>query len=544
MIPGVNKKLLLSDETRFWLNAIDSGHRYDMSSSSKKSIANENFRENFNSKTNPQGESVTQEKQTLTRQLGVWTATFVVMASMIGSGIFGNTGIIQSAVGDPFMVLALWALGGIVALSGALCYAELSTLMPHAGGEYVYLKNIFGLLPSFLTGWVSFAVAFSAPAASAALLSADYLKPAIDLMLPESILATMLDSATGRKVFASLLIVLFTVIHVMHVKKGGMVQNILTVVKVGLVILFMIAGFYVVLSSPELPDPRHFESSGIQWSGAGLGLLFVMFAYSGWNGATYLAEEIQNPGRNLPVALIGGTIITMVLYILLNVLYYLAVPASELAGEKAVAYLTASHLFGAGITAFFNVAFFFMLLSTVSATIMIGPRVYFAMARDRLFFRIAATIHPVFHTPVMSFVIQGLLSIIYIASGTYEQIQTYMGIALSIFPLMAIGGLMLLRHKRPDIQGPYRTPLYPLFPVIYILFTVITVVTSVIGRPVEAGVALLVILLGVPVYFLWMRVVHRGLSKKEFHASLLNSPFIVNGTDRTTQVEGVPSKEL
>lgn len=500
-----------------------------MSSASQKNVS----WQNISLETVRRGESASQGKHTLTRQLGVWTATFVVMASMIGSGIFGNTGIIQSAVGDPYMVLALWALGGIVALSGALCYAELSTLMPHAGGEYVYLKNIFGLLPSFLTGWVSFAVAFSAPAASAALLSADYLKPAVDHMFPGTIFASALDSATGRKVFASLLIVLFTAIHVMHVKKGGVVQNILTVVKVGLVLLFMTAGFYVVVSAPELPMPGQFEGEGIQWGGVGLGLLFVMFAYSGWNGATYLAEEIRNPERNLPVALIGGTIITMVLYILLNVLYYLSVPASELAGEKAVAYLSASHLFGSKITTFFNVAFFLMLLSTVSATIMIGPRVYFAMARDRLFFRIAAEVHPQFHTPVMSFVIQGMLSILYIASGTYEQIQTYMGIALSIFPLVAIAGLMLLRHKHPDIKGPYRTPLYPLFPVIFILFTVITIVTSVIGRPIEAVVALLVILLGVPVYFLWMRVVHRGLSKKDFHASLLNRPFGKNGMNET-----------
>lgn len=456
---------------------------------------------------------------------------FVVMASMIGSGIFGNTGIIQSAVGDPYMVIALWGLGGLVALSGALCYAELSTLMPHAGGEYVYLKNIFGLLPSFLTGWVSFAVAFSAPAAAAALLSAEYLQPAVDLLLPGTIFASMLDSAGGRKLLASFLIVLFTAIHVMHVKKGGVVQNLLTVVKVGLVLLFLSAGFYVAFSAPTVPMPGHFESQGIQWGGVGLGLLFVMFAYSGWNGATYLAEEIRNPERNLPIALIGGTVITTVLYVFLNILYYMAVPASELAGQKAVAQLSASHLFGTNITTFFNVSFFFILLSTISATIMIGPRVYFAMARDRLFFRIAAQVHPKFHTPVMSFVIQGLLSIIYIASGTYEQIQTYMGIALSIFPLVAIVGLMLLRHKRPDIQGPYRTPLYPLFPLIFIVFTVITIITSVIGRPREAGVALLVILLGIPVYFLWMRIVHRGTSKKDFYNSLLNRPFGVEATN-------------
>mgnify|MGYP001413721543 CR=1 FL=1 len=486
---------------------------------SQSAQKNQPSQPNLNGTTTPDG------KHTLSRQLGVWTATFVVMASMIGSGIFGNTGIIQAAVGDPYMVIALWAVGGMVALSGALCYAELSTLMPHAGGEYVYLKNIFGLLPSFLTGWVSFAVAFSAPAASAALLSADYLKPAIDQVLPGGMFAALLDSEGGRKVFASLLIIGFTLIHVLHVKKGGIVQNILTVVKVSLVVLFLIAGFYVAFTATESVRVEHFRSSSVQWGGVGVGLLFVMFAYSGWNGATYLAEEIRNPERNLPIALIVGTVITMGLYLLLNVLYYMAVPADELAGQTTIAHLAASSLFGAKITSFFNVAFFFMLLSTISATIMIGPRVYFAMARDRLFFKVASEIHPTFNTPVMSFVIQGLLAILYITSGTYEQIQTYMGIALSVFPLVSIVGLVLLRYKRPDIQGPYRTPLYPLFPMIFIIFTVITIITSIIGRPLEAGIALSVIILGVPIYFLWMRVVHKGQSKQEFHESLLNVPF-------------------
>lgn len=464
----------------------------------------------------------------LTRQLGVWTATFVVMASMIGSGIFGNTGIIQSAVGEPKMVILLWAIGGVVALSGALCYAELSTLMPHAGGEYVYLKNIFGLLPSFLTGWVSFFVAFSAPAASAALLAGEYLKPAIDIVLPNSFASSVLaDEVVGRKIFASLLIVLFTLVHMFNVKRGGLVQNILTIIKVGLVILFMSAGFYVAFNASELPLSGHFESTsnGIQWGGVGVGLLFVMFAYSGWNGATYLAEEIRGPEKNLPIALIGGTLITMILYILLNVLYYLAAPASEISGEKAIAHISASHLFGEKVTTFFNLAFFLMLLSSVSATIMIGPRVYFAMARDRLFFKTAATVHPVFGTPVMSFVIQGILAIIYITSGSYEQIQTYMGIALSIFPLVSVVGLMILRKKRPDIKGPYRTPFYPLFPILFISFTLFTIVTSIIGRPKEAGWALILISLGIPTYYLWMRIIHKGKSIKDFHASLLNGPF-------------------
>jgi APA family basic amino acid/polyamine antiporter len=471
-------------------------------------------------------ESIKENIQTsLKRQLGLWTAMFVVMASMIGSGIFGNTGIIQSSVQNSYVVLFLWILGGMIALSGALCYAELSTLMPHAGGEYVYLKNIFGLLPSFLTGWVSFIVAFSAPAASAGLLAGDYIHKAFLVIQPESEITLFFESAFGKKLFGSLLILFFTVIHIVEVKKGGYLQNFLTFLKVLLIVIFLISGFYVILNNHQYNFIQHLKDEPIHWNGIGLGLLFVMFAYSGWNGATYLAEEIKEPEKNLPKALIGGTIIVMILYFLLNILYYWSTPAQELEGKEAIAAITASNLFGSGITTLFNIGFFIILLSTISATIMIGPRVYYAMARDNLFFKAASHLHPKFNTPIMSFVIQCILAIIYIWSGTYEQIQTYMGFALSIFPLLSVIGLMYLRKKYPHIKSPYQTPFYPLFPLIFIIFSFITMIVSYIGRPWECTIAILAILAGIPFYLFWVKVIHKNKTVKEIRKSILNYPF-------------------
>ncbi len=465
------------------------------------------------------------KNESLKRQLGLWTAIFVVMASMIGSGIFGNTGIILSAVQNSYMVLLLWVVGGIIALSGALCYAELSTLMPHAGGEYVYLKNIFGLLPSFLTGWVSFIVAFSAPAASAGLLAGDYIYNALVSLNPEHAFTLFLSKPYGKKIFGSLLIIFFTIIHIVEVKKGSYIQNILTFLKVFLILVFILAGFFVIFQKENFNFYQNIKNEPIQWNGIGVGLLFVMFAYSGWNGASYLAEEIKHPEKNLPRALIGGTIIVMVLYFLLNLLYFWSSPASQLEGKEAVAAITALNLFGNEISTFFNFSFFIILLSTISATIMIGPRVYFAMARDNLFFQSAAHLHPKFNTPVMSFLIQGILAIIYIWSGTYEQIQTYMGFALSIFPVLSVYGLIHLRKKYPDIKSPYQTPLYPLFPVIFIVFSLFMMIISFLGRPIECLVAILSVLSGIPFYIFWIKVVHKEKSVREIRKSILNFPF-------------------
>ncbi|MFN3604199.1 MAG: APC family permease [Leptonema sp. (in: bacteria)] len=461
----------------------------------------------------------------LKRELGLWTAMLIVMASMIGSGIFGNTGIIQSSVQNSYTVLLLWIIGGIIAIAGALSYAELSTLMPHAGGEYVYLKNIFGLLPSFLTGWVSFIVAFSAPSASAGLLSGEYLHKAFLTIFPEHHFTLFLSTESGKKIIGTIIIIFFTIVHLLEVKKGSFIQNVLTILKVGLILVFLIYGFWITLQKPEISFFHNLKTTPVNWSGIGLGLLFVMFAYSGWNGASYLAEEIKNPEKNLPKALIGGTLFVMLLYFLLNLLYYWSTPASELEGKEAVAAISASKLFGNQISTFFNFGFFIILLSTISATIMIGPRVYYAMARDNLFFKFVAYIHPNFGTPIYSFIIQGVLAIIYIWSGTYEQILTYMGFALSIFPVLSVIGLIYLRYKHPHIKSPYQTPFYPFFPLVFIFFSIFTMIVSFIGRPFECTIAIIAVLAGIPFYLFWIKIIHKDKSIREIHKSILNYPF-------------------
>lgn len=437
----------------------------------------------------------------LKRELGIWTATLLVVASMIGSGIFGNTGIIQEHVGNPWSVLGLWFLGGLIALAGALSYAELAAAMPHAGGEYVYLKNTFGPLSSFLTGWVSFIVAFSAPAAATALLSSDYAKAFVDVLAPNSALAEAFQDEWNRKIYACALVILFSAVHMVGVKFGGLVQNVLTLLKIFLVGLFLIAGLVAVFVMQPISVP--FEAVPTKVSGLGLGLLFVLFAYSGWNGATYLAEEIKDPERNLPKALFRGTLLTMILYLLLNILYYMAVPAAELAGQTAVVSLAARNLFGDKVTLFFNLAFCVMLLSSLSVYLMIGPRVYFAMARDNLFFKFASKVSPKFGTPMVSIFLQCLLSIVYITTNKYDTIMTYMGFALGVFPVLTVFGLFKLR-KEGRTGVSYKTPFFPLLPLFFVFFSVLMLVLSFVESPWECARALLVVVAGAPLYYLWM----------------------------------------
>lgn len=453
-----------------------------------------------------------QNSQQLQRELGLWSAILIVIASMIGAGIFGNTGIIQEEVGNPYFVIALWLLGGTVALAGAMSYAELATMMPHSGGEYVYIKEAFGLAPSFLTGWVSLIVGFSAPAASAALLSADYAGEFFRFTFPGTGIADLYDGFWVRKAHAVFLVLLFSYFHYTGVRKGGAIQNLLTAGKVGLVLAFTAGGFISVFfmgNGSEAIVQGSARSYPVVWEGAGVGLLFVMFAYSGWNGATYLAEEIRDPEKNLPRALFRGTVFIILLYVIINIIYYLAVPPEMMNGKKAVAALAAEQLFGKSIAGFFHLSFFFMLLSSLSVSLMIGPRVYYAMAKDGLFFKAAARVNAKTRTPGISIFIQAIFAILYVLSGSYDEILAYMGFALSIFPVLTVAGLMKLRKKAPHTVRPYKTPLYPLVPLYFIFFSIVIMATAFQGRPVESSIALAVVILGFPVYTVWSAINRR-----------------------------------
>jgi APA family basic amino acid/polyamine antiporter len=455
----------------------------------------------------------------LKRQLGLPTAILVVIASMIGTGIFITTGTVLKMTHSSFLILILWAVGGIVAITGSLCYAELATIWPDVGGEYVYLKNTFGLLPSFLTGWISLVVGFSAPVAASSISLVKYLNQFwYNIMQNSGDISHILSGDWTQKIIAASIIFIFGAIHIIGVKRGSRIQNVLTLIK--LFIAVSLIGFGIYMADWSMSDRL---ISSYSWAEGeipagipiyGLVLLIIMFSYSGWNGASYIGGEIENPGKNLPRALFFGTLITMLIYIGLNVVFLMSTPGQELMGKDAVGAVASRNLFGAGVSSFFTLGIAIILLSSVSVQMMIGPRVYYAMARDRMIFQYLAYESPRFSTPSVSISIQMILAIFYVFVGTAQTLMVYMGFALSIFPLLTVIGLMYMRYKKPDLKRPFRVPFYPFIPLIYIVLTAVMMVAGFLAWTKTSWFAILVVMLGIPVFYIWRWIVKRASSEK------------------------------
>jgi len=460
----------------------------------------------------------------LKRNLGLFTAVCVIVGDMIGTGIFGTTGYALADVGQSGLVLALWAIGGIVAISGALSYAELASIWPEVGGEYVYLRNTFGKLPAFMTGWVSLTVGFSAAVAASALVFTEYLVSFTQSVLSDgaapAALAEFLADASFQKVLAASVIAFFAGIHILGVHRGTRLQNFLTILKALIVLTLIVGGLLAAGCTQTVRLSAGFDAQAANLAGGlayilhpsapapalpqiALTLLIVMFAYSGWNAASYIAGEIRNPAKNLPRAFFWSAFGTMAVYILLNVVYLLAVPTEELAGQGAVGAVAAAGLFGPEIARFFSLGIAIILLSAISAQTFIGPRVFYAMARDRMLFKSLGTLHERHETPHRAIILQAAIAITYIFLGSAEMLMQYMGFALSVFPLVAVIGLIVLRIKHPELPRPWKAPLFPLFPALFIALTLLMMGASLMAWTTTSLFALLVLVASIPVYFLW-----------------------------------------
>lgn len=422
-------------------------------------------------------------------------ATIVVIANMVGTGIFTTTGGLLARLESGWLVLAAWLLGGAIAIAGALCYAELATMMPRAGGEYAYLREIYGPLPAFLTGWVSFVIGFAAPIALAAVAASEYLS-ASGLLPP---------SGAAKKSVAIVIVSVFTGVHFVGVRFGTRVQSALTSLNVALLGALLVAGFLSPRSGLGFLQSAEFQSAGNP-AQLGVTLLWVMFAYSGWNAASYLAEEVREPSRTLPRSLLFGTAFVTLLYLCINLFFFAAAPASELKAKTAVGEIAVRTLFGADASKWFSGLVSLALISAISAFLIIGPRVVYAMARDGMFPSFAARVHPRFGTPAWSIVAQGAMSVVMILTGTFFQLLTYVGFALSIFPWMTILGLMLLRARQPQRERPYRVWGYPFTPLFYLVIMATILAISVVNDPKPPLIAIATVAAGAVVYFLTVRV--------------------------------------
>jgi len=439
----------------------------------------------------------------LQRKLGLFPSTNIVVANMIGAGIFTTSGLLMAGLNNPLLMLALWVAGGFLALCGALSYGELGAAMPGAGGEYQFLTKLYNPLLGFLSGWVSFTVGFSAPIAASAMGFSEYFCRALPV-IPQWFENSGLMSESATKSFLSIAIILvFTFIHYHGLKTGAAVQNILTILKVALILFLLIAGF---LSGKG--DTGNFSaiggvSSGLAgWKTIGLSLMWIMFAYSGWNASTYLGAEIKNPSKILPRSLLYGTGIVLFLYLGINALFIYAINPEEMKGVISVGGLAMGNLFGPSADTLFSLLIAFALFSSLSAFIIIGPRVYYSMARDGLFFKSVARIHPKYQVPSNSIILQCIIAVIMVLSGTFEQVLTYMGFALGLFPILTVAGVFRLRQHNPSAV---RLPGFPFTQILYISVGVLILVLSFLERPIESTIASLTVIAGIPAYYLFRR---------------------------------------
>jgi APA family basic amino acid/polyamine antiporter len=442
-------------------------------------------------------------ENSLPRRLGMFPVTNIVVANMIGAGIFTTSGLLLAGLNNPLIMLALWVVGGVIALCGALSYGELGAAMPGSGGEYYFLTRLFHPLFGFLSGWVSFIVGFYSPIAASAIGFSEYFCRALP-GIPEWFESTGLMSLAATKTALAVCVILvFAFIHYRGMRSGARVQNILTLLKVALIVTLLLAGFLSGRGElSHFSEGARAPSGFAGWKTAGLSLMWIMFAYSGWNASTYIGGEIKDPSRILPRSLLLGTGIVMLLYLALNVLFIYAVHPDTLKGVISVGGLAMGALFGNSAGTLFSVLIAFALISSLSAFIIIGPRVYYAMAKDGLFFKSVARIHPKFQAPSNSIILQCFLAVILTLSGTFEQILTYMGFALGIFPIVTVIGVFVLRKNNPAAP---RMAGFPVAQILFVTTGVVILVLSFLERPVESSIALGTVMAGIPAYFIFKR---------------------------------------
>jgi APA family basic amino acid/polyamine antiporter len=409
------------------------------------------------------------------RRIGATTATVVVVASMVGTGIFTTTGLLVRDLGSPLAVLAAWLVGGVLALCGALSYGELAAALPRNGGEYQLLSRIYHPAAGFAAGLVSLVVGFSAPLAASALAFGHYLSAAVPGVPP---------TAAGIAV-----VVAAAAPHALNVRLGGRVQVAMTAVEIALVAGFVAAG------AIHGEAGRLLEGGGGSLAAAGtpafaVALIYVSFAYSGWNGAVYLAGEVTDPSRTLPRALLSGTGLVVAIYLALNVVFLAAAPPAELAGVVEVGHVAAVRLLGPGAGRALSALVALVLASSVSAMLMAGPRVYERMGQDYPSLALLAR-RTRRGGPAAAVTLQAAVALVMIATSSFASLLQYIGFTLSLVSALAVAGVLVLRRREPDLARPVRTWGYPATPLLFVALSAWMVVHAIAENPASslAGVA-------------------------------------------------------
>lgn len=432
-----------------------------------------------------------------TQKIGWFTASCVLVSNIIGGGIFTTTGIMARDLGDPTLILLLWFVGALFALGGAMVYGELGAALPHAGGDYVYLREAYGPLVAFLSGWTSFTIGFGAAVAASAISFSSYAL---------RVVPTQDEQGWIAKSLSLVLLWSATFVHCRGVKTGGRLQLLLTTIKVVAIGGLLLGGLSAVIgqglslfAEPTAQQPT--------LGATAIALVIVTYCYLGWNVAGYIASDIADPQRTLPKIMIGGTAFVAVIYLLLNIVYLSALSIAELAQEPIVpvAEKAAAALWGPQSGRLVAAILCLSIAGAVSAMTWAGPRVYWAMARDGMLSPWFAKLHPHNTVPTRAIIFQSLWASLLMLSGTFEQLLVYSGLVLSLFMALTLSTIFRLRQTTTAHSNSYRAPFYPFLPAALITGAGALVIYSVLERPTESLYGAATILSGIPLYYYWKR---------------------------------------
>ncbi|MEO6882501.1 MAG: amino acid permease [Bacteroidia bacterium] len=426
------------------------------------------------------------------RKISFYTAVSVVIANMIGTGVFTSLGFQLFDIQSVFGIILLWVVGGIIALCGALSYGELASAMPRSGGEYHYLSKLLHPFVGFLSGWVSVTVGFSVPVALSAMALGKYVN---------EVYPTLNPAMLGCSV-----VILITLVHSFNLKNSAKFQNIFTVLKVLLILFFIVAGFTINTSQPISILPINSLIPSESWKSIfspafAVSLIYVSYAYSGWNASAYMASDIENPRINIPKSLFWGTLVVMILYVLLNFIFLYTAPINELKGQVEVGYISAVHIFGTKIGNLMGMLIAFLLVSSISSMVFAGPRVAQVMGEDltQLSFLSKKNKNGI---PVVATIIQSAITILLILTSTFDKVLVYIGFTLGLFTFLTVFSLFVMRIKKRELSGIYKTFAYPITPIIFLLLTGWTLFFTMQGHVKESLFGLATVLVGGIVYFI------------------------------------------
>lgn len=424
------------------------------------------------------------------RHISVWTASSFVVASMIGTGVFTSLGFQLNDIQSVFPLMILWIVGGIVALCGALSYSELGAALPRSGGEYHLLSRIIHPAIGFAGGFVSATVGFSAPAVLAAMALGKYLTAVFPAFNPTWI--------------AFFMILFFHVLHSFSLKWGTFFQGWSTAVKVGLIIVFICSGFMITSGQNISIFPKPGDMKLIMSSGFAVSLVWVYYAYTGWNSTVYFAGEVKTPQKDLPRSLLMGTSFVMVLYVLLNYVFLYTTPMAEMAGQVEVGYISGVNIFGETGAGIIGLGISILLLSTVSSYVFIGPRIMETMGEDHSYIGFLAKQNK-HGIPVYAFILQLIICLIFIFTSSFEQVLMYTGIALIITNSATVIGVFVLRKKEPDLPRPYTVWGYPWTPIVFLMVNMWILFYTFKEQPNESFIGVSLFLASMSLYYLGKR---------------------------------------